>query len=107
MSKRKISSLLCDEVMPDEETLNKDDLQKRPGYEDDYQRKCPKCRQLIVEDCVMCAQVSRDWREGDPDERYTAFWKSAECDKAIANGPKWNWETYANRNDIFFIKENK
>ena len=130
MSKRKISNLYCDEVMPEEKAFD-DDIQKKPGneddfqngggfikddfqngrkkkddirnqagYKDDIQRRCPRCKQLIVADCVMCSEVSRDWTSGDPDDRYTAFWNSPQAEKAITNAKSWDWKRYEYMNYI-------
>lgn len=34
------------------------------------------------------------WREDDPDDRYTSFWNSIAADYAIQNAPHWNWDKH-------------
>ena len=59
-------------------------------------RKCPRCGQVFEIKCIMCSGKQHEylWREDDPDDRYTAFWKSPNADLAIKNASHWNWDVF-------------
>lgn len=79
--------LVCFETLREELWKDEDRRDKR---------KCPRCGQVFEIRCVMCSGKEYEylWREDDPEDRYTAFWKSHNADLAIKNAPHWNWDVF-------------